>query len=449
MNVPRWNRRRYRGPLSDVEVVEQFACDATLLVIADLVYVTETQRLTHPAVGDRIAERSSSTVSGATRRDALRLRRRRLLLVPLAIAIIATASVFALWPAQSPTIIDTALAALGTEPVLHMVTATETDLQTVAIEGGDSRQLIERTEAVFDAASRTLRTTVTVDGTVVRASIETPQGGSTSFGPIHTCLWISRHPAEATKLGLSCPSGPTPATAFQGIDPALSGFLDSYRSALANGQARILGTGEVNGHAVAFLSVRTGRDRTDTRVAIDRTTGKPLQIVAAGNRRIDVLDIETKAYDAKDFSPPQRLKRALGGTIVEREVIDVDRAQTVISEPLILGEGVTDLHLASVEQRTARDTSGHEVKALVLSYSPATKSESTVEIIESAEPVGAFGWGALRGIPVPQGSFIQTVFGAFLQQRETYVVLRSTPSYELNTLRALDLARALVPLTEK
>lgn len=78
-----------------------------------------------------------------------------------------------------------------------------------------------------------------------------------------TCARIAAHPVEATRAGVSCKfsgdNGTTPRHIPEtppSVDPALLGFVDGYRQALASGSARRIGEGTVDGQHVIWLEFR-------------------------------------------------------------------------------------------------------------------------------------------------------------------------------------------------
>ena len=215
---------------ADAELVELFADEPELLAIADAIAATTTT----PA-------RAHASASAPSR---LRLPRPSVL---TAVALVAAAAVVVLvapWQRSHGTLTDMALAAIGTQPVVHVVMETPTGAGLVDIASGNAQPVMQRDEVWYDAA-RGLRRDVTRDGSVILDDeLETPQGGFTSHGIVYDCAWIAAHPVAATKARVSCnasgDNGTTPHTVPRPkptLDPGLAGFADSYRQALASGQA--------------------------------------------------------------------------------------------------------------------------------------------------------------------------------------------------------------------
>jgi hypothetical protein len=203
-----------------------------------------------------------------------------------------------------------ALAAIGTQPVVHVVMETPTGAGLVDIKSGNTQPVMQQDEVWYDAA-RGLRRDVTRDGSVILDDeLETPQGGFTSHGIVYDCAWIAAHPVAATKARVSCKgsgaNGTTPLTVPRPkptLDPGLAGFADSYRQALASGQAHETGTGKVNGQTVDWLVFPTSDGSTE-KVALDQASHKPILLEGPQlNLRVD--SIETIPYDASTFARPR------------------------------------------------------------------------------------------------------------------------------------------------
>jgi hypothetical protein len=280
---------------ADAELVELFADEPELVAIADAIAATTTT----PA----------RAYASATARSRLRLPRPTVL---SAVALVAAAVVVVLvapWQRSHGTLTDMALAAIGAQPVVHLVMETPTGAGRVDIASGDAQPVMQRDEVWYDAV-RGLRRDVTRDGAVTLDDVlETPQGGFTSHGIVYDCAWIAAHPVAATKARVSCngsgDNGTTPHTVPRPkptLDAGLAGFADSYRQALASGQAREAGTGEVNGQTVDWLVFPTSDGSTE-KVALDRSSHKPI-LLEGPHLRIRIDSIETIPYDAANFARP-------------------------------------------------------------------------------------------------------------------------------------------------
>src|SRR5688500_554582 len=109
-------------------------------------------------------------------------------------------------PWQAPSLTDRALAALGGDPVLHVVTSQPDAWAGIRIDiaTGRANVRLRETEMWFDEDRGLKRTVTRLDGVVLDEMLETPAGGFTQSGPVMTCAWIAAHPVEATRRGVSC-----------------------------------------------------------------------------------------------------------------------------------------------------------------------------------------------------------------------------------------------------
>jgi hypothetical protein len=283
-----------RTVLADPELVEFFADEPELLAIADAIAST-TPRLT-----DERASRAS--------------RQRRFARPTLLSAAIAVAAAVALvlvspWQRSQGTLSDLALAALGSGPVVHVVTETATGAGVVDIATSKATPVMQQDEIWYDSTLGLRRDLTRYDGTVVEDELDTPQGGFTTHGIVVDCTWIAAHPIAATKAHVSCNQSGVNGTKSRVVprpkptlDPGLTGFADSYREALASGQARQDGTGTVDGEPVDWLLFQTSNGGTE-RVAVNESSHKPL-LLEGPHLRVRIDSIETIPYKAANFARP-------------------------------------------------------------------------------------------------------------------------------------------------
>ena len=121
------------------------------------------------------------------------------------------------WQRSHGTLTDLALAAIGSQPVVHVVTETPTGAGLVDIASGNAQPVMQRDEVWYNG-DLGLRRDVTRDGSVILDDeLETPRGGFTAHGIVYDCTWIAAHPVAATKARVSCnasgDNGTTPRTA--------------------------------------------------------------------------------------------------------------------------------------------------------------------------------------------------------------------------------------------
>ena len=154
-------------------------------------------------------------------------------------------------------------------------------MRAVELATGASRPVVQEQEVWYDAERGLKKTVVRVDATTLDVMLETPKGGVTAHGIVYDCAWIAAHPVEATKAHVSCDAsgdnGTTPRVIPRpkpSLDPGLAGFVDGYRRALAAGQAREAGSGDLDGKQVDWLVFRTS-DGSE-RVALDADSHKPV-----------------------------------------------------------------------------------------------------------------------------------------------------------------------------
>jgi hypothetical protein len=391
---------------------------------------------------------------------ATRAPRRRLRPVFLAAAVLAVAALAALaaispWQGN-PTLVDRALAAVGDQPVLHVVIATPGDQwPLVDVASGKQIERDARTEIWFDD-SRDLKETVqTLDGRVLDEMLETAEGGWSREGPIITCAWIAAHPVEATKLRVSCnanmQNGTTPRHIPEKpptLETALAGFVDRYQSALASGAAREVGRGRVDDRDVVWLALG---DRE--RVAVDAETYKPVLVEAGGAVEFRVLTAETVGFDAALFKKPEAETPAggVGGSSrVQAEVTPRAAAAALGGVAMWLGADWNGYELVKtttndiaigygpLSTRPADHTLGAE-------FVYENEAGSRFSVAETTECTINWGWTCSARDPSAPGEMLVLPPRGLLRAQELYVTIWNWP---LPTRPAmLDVARALRPVT--
>jgi hypothetical protein len=417
--------------LRDLELLDLLHDDPQLLAIADAVATTQKRkaRLT-----------------------------RRLFAVPAIAAALIAVALFAPWQGPTPSFFDRALAAVGDEPVLHVVTErTEAvDWQLVDLATGErsAKTLNIRTEIWFDG-TRGLEHSITwTNGTVSDDWLQTPEGVTSREGTVLTCAWIQAHPVEATRKRVSCRldghngtvphNVPEPAPV---IDPGLSGFLNGYQDALANGTARRVGEGTIDGRPVIWLELRLaqprqpGADRTPDpivqRVAIDRASYRPLLVrPLGGGASYQVVEIGSVSRASADFSKPKPVparQQVSSGSVIWSTEISLRAARSVLGRPgLWAGRRVAGLRLTTVTHHVLRTayarSSGlapREADGLSLAYGSGS---DTLRIFETPGPSLAFGWFGGSRYPVPRAGSVR--IGPFdsgwLVRNGVYVKITST-----------------------
>jgi hypothetical protein len=280
-----------------------------------------------------------------------------------AVAVAASAlAVTAPWEG-GPTLVERALAAVGTGPVLHAVIVAPPQERDAVIEiaSGEARTRERLTEIWFDASRDLKKTVMTLDGFVLDEILENAEGGFTRGGPVITCSWIAAHPVEATKLGVSCradgENGTTPRDIPEQppiLEESLAGFVDHYADALAAGRAREGGRGRAAGRDVIWLEIDVpaaggGAARVE-RVALDSASYKPLLVETAGGAtRFAIREIETVPYAPWLFTKPSRITApdgGSGGSVKSKRVVSpAEAAAALQGKVLWLGENWRDYRL--------------------------------------------------------------------------------------------------------
>lgn len=261
------------------------------------------------AVADALAEGGPAAIGEPRRRR--RPRPARALLVAAALAVAAAVALMAPWSRWGTgSLSELALAAVGSQPVLHVIAESPTGAQLIDLRSGAVEPVIQQQEIWYDADRGLRREVVRVGQATVGETLETPQGGYTPGGIVYDCTWIAAHPVQATRAGVSCnasgDNGTTPRVVPRPkptLDPGLTGFVDGYWQALAEGSGRRAGSGLVDGRRVEWLvfTTREGRER----VALDRTTYKPVLIENDSGWSLRITTIETIAFAGSDFRRPE------------------------------------------------------------------------------------------------------------------------------------------------
>ncbi len=425
---------------ADAELVEQFATEPDLLAIADAISATQ------------LAPRSRG-----------RLLLPRLLLTGTAVAVAATLLLLAPWQRGGHPFVERALAAVGNGPVLHTVVRVPSGRSLIDVETGQEVPQLITIETWYDGARELEHTFFRTGGQLTGEDLLTPEGGFTSAGPVYDCAWIAAHPVEATKARVSCNedgrNGTAPRTIPRPpppINPALAGFIDGYREALAKGTARRVGEGTVGGRPVVWLELDAEGGQTE-RVALDKETLRPLLIRPQSGDDIEVLSIETVARAAADFSRPRPLpkdERESSGFKVDIGSTELKATEVASTLPgaLWLGSAFRGLELVRIERQTLattyaanagpEPTSGTGVTFFYGETKPNGDPDFSgeyVQLMESSQPQPAY-WARVPAALVPPEGRILALgdSSGFLLRHGVYVAFQSAGSSSV-----LEIARAL------
>jgi hypothetical protein len=383
------------------------------------------------AIADALAQADVDTAS--RRLPAQFLRTSRLVVLAAAVAAVVAISLIAPWTRSGRSLSDLALAAIGSQPVLHVISEMQgpTGGQLVDIKTGKVQQinLQQQEEIWYDAAKGLKRDTVRVGSTIIDDTLETPRGGYTPGGIVYDCAWIAAHPIQATKARVSCnfswENGTTPHVVPRPkptLNPGLAGFVDGYREALASGRARAAGSGQLDGRPVDWLKFQTADG--NERVALDHATHKPVLLESDSGWRLRITSIETIPFAAADFRRPtadEVPERALTsiGRATDEESLPLERNAIANAVPAAVwaGSSVDGLALAKAERQSLRTTFANHLRlpatgtGLELEYGTLNASGRTdvsqphLRIQAAPSRTLAFGnmWGFVRGDDPPAG----------------------------------------------
>ena len=364
---------------------------------------------------------------GAVLRGAQRARRPRRLRIgaaaAIAVAFVAVAIVALLAPSRhGSSVVDRALAAIGDGPVLHIVLRDTTPRWTT----------VDLATGRHDAAYQEIETW------------SDPERGS------HWILRVDGNVINDSVWG-------RPIT-----DPALTAFVNGYRSALEDGRARDVGNGEVDGTKVQWLEFRSESGGGEE-VAVDAETYAPVAIRWVAHDTpgplTKVLEIETEPAGAGDFAPAERKPYPTRGDVVSSEVIDRARAQGQLRTPVLWpGPRVAglDFSLARADEwkvvLSGDEAASIEGKGIRLAYTAPGAEHPSLRLSESSYPAFAYGWEPSDPGPKPgtmrikafravAGSLGGDMYQGELRRDGTYVVFQGESEEQIVTA-----ARALEPM---
>jgi hypothetical protein len=435
-----------RSPLRDDELVRLLARDPELLAVADALV--------------------------ATRERPTRARRRASVLAAAALAVAACALLLVSPWQGGDGFVSRALAAVGDDEVLHVLVSRPAPFgeTLVDISSGQTIERASEQEIWFDATRGLEATVSTLDGEALDRTLRTPEGGWTQDGPIYTCAWIAAHPVAATKARVSCnasmENGTTPRHVPETpptLDPALAGFVDRYRSALASGEATEVGTGELGGREVVWLEFAVPRREGSLteRVAVDASSYAPVRVEAVHQggtaEAYDVLEIETLPYAASLFPMPEQRgvpAKAIQQSREKREVTPRQAAAALGGTAYWLGEHWQGLRLVATRQvewaigfgprRPPTREQGIELVYAAVAADGTVAARPSLRIYESTSCVTALAWTCTPHDPDGEGRLAGGGFVGAVRLGDVYVSifgrLGGDPSL-------LEVAQALRPLT--
>jgi hypothetical protein len=333
--------------------------------------------------------------------------RQRFLPLAVAAALVAigvTIAVLVSLSGRGPGLVDRALAAIGTEPVIHaVVDYSSPDDVVVNLATGKSYERVHRTEYWYDRGRSLLHTRLTTDGKMLTEIVETPNGSDSDLGHY-------------------------PGGIAAQLDPALAGFVTHYREALASGEAKIVGHEQVDGREVTLLRITLDHGDSED-VGVDSTTYRPLffranpqpSVGIVGNIPTwNVATIESLPRDPSYFAKPALSPpRPTGGGSGSTEELTPNEAAKALEQPALwVGARFGSLPLARIEleqvQTDYTDGSKHNGNKLELAYGDLRpngrlRASQPWLIIDQAATVAAsyqLGFNDGGDPPAPAGSMV-------------------------------------------
>lgn len=299
----------------------------------------------------------------ASRRRFARGRPLGLIAAGAVVAIALAVALAAPWDGRPTLVTERALAAIGSQPVIHAVVENTRPYATILdLASGEETAQLLRTEYWFDDERALLRARITIDGTLQTELLLTREGGRSELGPI--------------------PGNPTEPQ----LPPALGGFASGYRDALVSREARVIGETRVEGREAVLLEIKLLSPPIDAgtgshaEVALDAESYEPLRFrYRSGNQTSEwwrIVSIETLAREEQQFAPPTRATpRPIRQTGTDERALTPAEAATALDRPAVWpGPDVAGIQLAEIElvKLTTEWTDDRETvsRALALQYGP-------------------------------------------------------------------------------
>jgi hypothetical protein len=339
---------------------------------------------------------------------------------------------------ERATLVDRALAAVGKGPVVHAIIRAPTGNVYVDLQTGKRTPQQAETEIWFDQVRKTEHTIRRVEGRVVDDMLLSPSSDTGPHPTVYSCAWITAHPVEAKKAGVSCDPKNAHLDFTPQLDPALANFVDGYQAALEDGRAKEVRKGEVDGKRVTWLSLALPGGRPEE-IAIEDETGRALQL-RRGAQTYDVVVLEALARSEGDFRMPERKAEPVSGRAGRVGAIPLVEAPEWVPGALWPGPAVRGLSLSEVELQFPTTgfgpASGRPVErgvGVTLRYG----DHPSILIQQSREPQTAYAWGHDDAVPRP-GTVLLGFFGGWLLKDGVFVRIWSEdPDVVLQVARAL------------
>jgi hypothetical protein len=360
-------------------------------------------------------------------------------LLAAAAALAVTLAAVSFWDGGGrASLVDRALAAVGAGPVVHAIIRAPTENVYVDLETGRRTPQLAETEIWFDQGRETEHTIRRVEGHVVDDMLLSPSSDSGPHPTVYSCAWITAHPVEAKKVGVSCDPKNAHLDFTPHLDPALANFVDGYRAALEDGRAKEVRKGEVDGRRVTWLSLALPGGRTEE-IAIEEETGRALRL-RRGAQTYEVVVLETLARSEGDFRTPERKAEPASGQAGKVGAIPLAEAPEWVPGALWPGPAVGGISLSEVELQFPTTGFGPYSRRPVergVGVQLRYGDHPSVLIQQSRVPQAAYAW--IHDYAVPRaGTVLLGFFGGWLVEDGVYVRIWSQePDLVLEVARAL------------
>lgn len=269
-------RRDRRRPIDDPEILELFANEPELLAVTDAIHAS------YP----------------------LRQRGHRALLAAAAVVVTVLAA-FVVWPGDGPSVVESALAAVGNQPVIHSVVHRPApDAAVVDIASGRESAGRVELEFFFDVASRRLRTVTRRNGILVADVVEER--------PTSTEASVTALAEQPKRLTVS------------------------YREALERGAARAVDRGSLGRLEVIWLEINAAGRRQV--VAVDDKDYRAVAFRERTNALQPLWTVETLTSvprRAADFRARPPARHPISGSVVGKESVPLARVAAAVDWPVV------------------------------------------------------------------------------------------------------------------
>jgi hypothetical protein len=389
------------------------------------------------AIADAFREAMITVQQRAPRR-----RLRRVYVLAATIAVGLSAGLIASWSgADRAGIVDRALAAIGTRPVLHVVIQAPAHANVIDLKTASASALPQETEIWFDESRSLKHTVVRVGSNVLLNEVETANGWFTPAG---------RRDSSDQK--------PT-------VDRALQSFVDGYRKALASGAAKEAGAETFQGTKVVWISFPLENGQSE-KIALDARTSRPLFMRMSSDTGglYAIKRIETIPFSSTDFEPPAEndaARHAFSGGVIDLHDVAVSPSSLVTDFPFAVWIGATfdGIPLAAAYRETTvtsfGDGSSKKADGIRLFYGTLTPTNATnfdqpyIQLSESSDPPSPY-FGPVGATPADPtqdnklylASSPLGFFGSLHLTGGAYVTIRASDEAMLRAA-----AKALSPIT--